>query len=231
MPDQVRGEHALLMIFHQPNAERSDHLPPETHTRVWLDSIVLDRVWTLQVHSSRLVDGTPAWKERRAQREAEVARWYASAVQKAIVPPEMLLSTRAIMLNDSTLRSTDAPHQMPNVEVNSRGAWGGGGRASGFVFMVVGSAVAMWAVIFAVSGRILKRSESFGRASVLLVAAVASIAILLGLQNSGDDPAPSYLLGKIAGMMLVLLLPVAVAIVIERHRRRRDSYAVAPGKR
>lgn len=220
----------FLIISPTVNTMASGASLTGTPTQSWRDSIVLDRNWTVQIHRPRFVDGTPAWKESRAQHEADVARWFARSVEKAALPPDALMTIRANMLNDSSLRSPDAPHQMPNVELQGSQAWGTG-PASRFLLLVLGGAAVMWAVIFAASRWILKRSRNLSRASRILVGAVASIAIVFGLQGSGDDPLPSYLLGKISGTVLVLLLPVALAIAVERRRRRGTGYPIPTVKR
>lgn len=228
VPDHARGDKVFLIISPPVNTEASG-VSPATPTRTWGDSIVLDRAWTVQVHKPRFVDGTPAWKETRAQYEAEVARWFAGAIEKAALSPEMLVSARANRLNDPSLRSPEAPHYVPNVELRGSQSWSTG-PANSFLLLVLGVATVLWAVIFAVSRWVLKQSRNLVRTSRILVSAVTSIAIVLGLQNSGDDPLPSYLLGKIAGTVLVLLLPVAFAIGVERLRRRKAIYRTATVK-
>jgi hypothetical protein len=214
VPDHARGERVTLWISAAPE-EPLKFAPPEAPTHPWFDSLALDRSWAVQIHSPRFVEATPAWAEERKQREAEVARWFASAIKKGIIPPDELMKARAGMLHDSrALSSRDAPHFTQNVETRSQ-------RASGFLILLVGSGLAMWAIIFAASRWLLSRSKDSRRSSRILVVGVAAIGALVALWKSGDDSVPSYLVGSIVGSALVLLFPIAVAIVIDSRRRMK----------
>lgn len=209
VPAHARGKKMFLMISPPPDVVASNAGTP---TRGWGDSLVLNRNWTVQIHSARFVEGTASWHER--------AKRLGTSDRFDLPPTAANPFAEAFDTWPASTRSSDAPHMAPNVEVQDQHGWGGSNRMGGFLFMTISSVLAMWAVVYAVSGRILKRSERFGRASGFLVGAVTSIAILLGLQNSGDDAVPSYLLGKIAGRVFILIPPIAIAIVVELRRRK-----------